>query len=143
MLFFFFFLMILRHQFSFKQFMFCLHSRDSESFHKRGNPPHMQFCEIVSAAIWATRKYRCVRWMWGVRGGSSAWVHQQRERSRSENYSEGPNTAGWSVFVNKVLWGMDTPICIIDGCVCISTAELSSCSKVKKTQIFTIWPFTG
>lgn len=39
----------------------------------------------------------------GVRGVSAAWVPLNHERSRSENYSEASNTAGWSGFVNKVL----------------------------------------
>lgn len=37
-------LMILGHQFSFRQFMLCLHLRDPTSLRNRGTP--MQFSEI-------------------------------------------------------------------------------------------------
>lgn len=71
---------------------------------QKRQPPHMQFCEIISELCNLGNKETQMRKMSvGCEGSSAAWVPLHSERSRSENYSEGSDIAGWSVFVNKVL----------------------------------------
>lgn len=60
-------LMIPRHQFSFRQFLFCLHLRDPVRLHNRGTP--MQFCEIShSQDSWALP--------YGWQGNTEVWNEQ-------------------------------------------------------------------
>lgn len=69
-------LMILRHQFSFRQFLFCLHLRDPVRLHNRGTP--VQFCEIShSQDSWALRYgWQGNTEVWNEQGWEGVWVLQ-------------------------------------------------------------------